>query len=428
MWEHDVDALLAATPHTAHLVFVPTRADGAGAAMQARLDAATAALPAADAAYWRSHLHVAAAPVGQLGSWLDDALAGPERNGLAIDHAQRIRGLGHLADVTRFDPALQSASQWPWKANLAYLAHEIEYLDAEAVTAAALAADGATVVPLWQAATIGTTASVDVTLPDLTGFDHLDVEITLACPDPTRTELASCGAWDYLAQLTVTTPHGEQELTRAITPYHRGAHWVIDATPLLPLLATGAAHFTWTAAPSWNPQPTVTTIALRFGHRGGARPVDATTLFTGGAFDATYDTGRAPVPVVIPADATRVELVVLATGHGGATDNCAEFCDHTHEFTVGTTVHTVTFPAAGTDTGCMAAIADGMTPNQGGTWWFGRAGWCPGGPVALHRIDVTADVVPGTPVAVSYRGLYAGAPPTVDRGNLALSSWLVVYR
>jgi hypothetical protein len=68
-----------------------------------------------------------------------------------------------------------------------------------------------------------------------------------------------------------------------------------------------------------------------------------------------------------------------------------------------------------------------MTPNQWGTWWFGRGGWCPGQAVKPYQVDVTDDVEPGTSASVSYRGLYNGQDPPDGSGNILLNAWWVVY-
>ena len=65
-----------------------------------------------------------------------------------------------------------------------------------------------------------------------------------------------------------------------------------------------------------------------------ALPVAATPLFTGGDFNSMYNATRAPVTVAIPADAVKVQLVALVTGHGAGTNQCSEFCNHQHVFTV----------------------------------------------------------------------------------------------
>jgi hypothetical protein len=438
LWTDDVALLVATSPRNAHYLFVSRQAtdaeaDAATAAMARHIVDQLATLEPADAAHWRERLHVVAGRAATLGGWLQPLLTtGLGRIGLVIDRGQRLRGVGMLADVTQYDQALADAGKWPWRNSLSYAAYEAQWSDARAARDARLAADGATVVPVWEGETIGEYAETDVTLPsaaELEAFDTLEIEVRMECPDAEALELGNCGAWDYIAALTVTTGAGNQELARFITSYHRETHWVVDATPLIPLLAAGGSqHFRWDASPSWNPQPAVTTIRLRFSNRAvGVRPTAATFLWAGGAFDASYDAARTPIDVAIPASAARVELVAVITGHGSEANQCAEFCNHQHEFKLGGGTYLAQFPVAGRTQGCMARIADGMTPNQGGTWWYGRGGWCPGLEVDPWIVDVTADVTPGATATVQYRGLYGGAPPTTGRGTIDLASWLVVY-
>jgi hypothetical protein len=170
---------------------------------------------------------------------------------------------------------------------------------------------------------------------------------------------------------------------------------------------------------------------MRFSNAGkGYAPVQLTPLFSGGTFDAHYNDTRTPVDVPIPADAKRVELWALTTGHGSdPATQCAEFCNHQHEMTVNQKVYVQEFKEAATNEGCIAQAAHGMVPNQGGTWWFGRGGWCPGKQVDPWIVDVTQDVTLGQTATVKYRGLFAGQTPADGgTGNIVLSSYLVVYR
>jgi len=291
------------------------------------------------------------------------------------------------------------------------------------------------VVDLFNGETLMEKADAMAALPsaaEMANFDTLEVEVTQQCPNPDDIELGNCGAWDYLASLYLTDdPMNAVELARFITSYHRETHWVVDVSDVLPLLQSGGQHaFQWSFAPSWNTQPTATRLSLRFSNqKKGMRPVLATFIAQGGDFGSAYNVGRAPVDVPIPADAKKVELFVIVTGHGSGTNQCSEFCNHQHEFTVNGNTHLQSFPMAGTQDKCIPNLANGMTPNQAGTWWYGRGGWCPGQQVDPWVVDVTSEVTPGQTATVSYRGLFQNADPPPDgSGNIDMVSYLVVHR
>jgi hypothetical protein len=476
----DLAQLIKLSPANVHYFFVTARTTVTSAANVAAQDAAVQALlgtlSEADAAHWRDHLHVVAKDVRVLDAWFAKPITTYLQYGFTIDPRQRIHGIGTFADVRRADGS--------WFANnVSFAAYEALYANADALASNALAAEGGTVVTLFDeglahtnadgtSATSGTLsqfAEADATLPTATqmaGFDTLEVEVTQRCPKPDVHELNdNCGAWDYIAFLAVApiagppgdagpeasvdagadaggdadpgdaappppAPPPNVEIARFITSYHRETHWVVDATPMLrELQAGGTRRFHWEFAPSWNVQPTATTVKLHFSNKKkGTRPTQAIPLFTGGPFDSRYDLGRSPVSATIPATAKRVELWAVITGHGGdATTSCAEFCNHHHEFTVGGTIYAHDYPTAGTQLGCVSDVTNMMTPNQAGTWWYGRGGWCPGAPVIPWAVDVTKDAKPGTTVSVGYRALLKGVTPPDGTGNIDMNSYLVIY-
>ncbi|MFO0744448.1 MAG: peptide-N-glycosidase F-related protein [Myxococcota bacterium] len=444
IWDDDgaLADLVARSPDHAQYVFLSNGDDASAATaritpMQARVDALLAGLDASVAADWRARLHVAAARVQDGDSWLAAPLAAHLATGLAIGPDQRIHGIGFLADVERFSQARQDGGAWPWANNLAYAAYEALYLRADGERSAQLARETGVAVDLFRGEVLAELADVDVMLPSgLAAYDTLQVEVSMACPHPDELEGATdnCGAWDYIASLTMrddsVDPPVDLEVARFITTYHREAHWIVDATALLPRLVSGGSrHFRWSFAPSWNTQPTATRLRLVFGSRArGVAPTSVVSLFSGGDFGSHYNDGRQPLTVPIPAAAKRVELWAITTGHGSGTSQCAEFCGHQHRFEVDGHIHIQTFPEAGSNDGCMAEVARGMTPNQGGTWWFGRGGWCPGAPVAPWIVDVTSEVTPGADATITYRGLLGGHDPPDGAGNIVLTSYLVIYQ
>lgn len=441
IWEQGVDKLIKQPAKNVHYFFVSRAssddaANTSTSAMRARIDASLGKLAQADADHWRPRLHVVQKRSVTIGGWLGEVLKGHGRVGFTIDRRQRIRGMGYLADVALFDPALDQAGEWPWKSNLAYAAHEARFFNWEEAAETKLDNDGATVVTLWQGEVLAEFEEIDVVLPsaaEMANFDTLQIEVWMACPDQDEVEFAqgNCGDWDYIASLGVRDPAmNNVEIARFITSYHRESHWIVDASPMLVHLKDGGTqHFRWDFAPSWNTQPTSTYFTLRFSNQSkGYKPAEATFLWSGGPFTSMYDTLHAPMNVPIPADATRVELWSILTGHGADTGQCAEFCNHQHEITVNGKAYLREHKEAGTQSKCVAHTDQGMTPNQPGTWWFGRGGWCPGQQVDPWVVDVTADVTPGMDASLSYRGLYKSMTPPDNAGNIDLTSYLVVYK
>jgi len=408
----DLDKLVKQSPKNVHYFFVSTQTTDALAmpdiqAQQGRVMTTLSKLSQTDAALWTTHLHVVAKKAADLGGWIPGVLSTHGQIGFSIDRLQKIRGAGDLADVTRTDPNVP-ANGWPFVENLSYAANYPAYFNAQSDQQEKLDAETATVVDLWKGEVLtqgfADTMAMLPSASDMAGFDTLEIEVTQQCPDPDKIEIGNCGAWDYIASLTLNDdPQNPVELARFITSYHRETHWVVDASEMLPILASGGQHaIHWTWAPSWNMQPTATKLSLRFSNKNkGMHPKSVLPLFQGGDFGSMYNTGRIAIMAPIPATAKKVELYVIVTGHGSGTNQCSEFCDHQHEFTVNTTKHLKDFPEAGTETKCMPNDVNGMTPNQAGTWWYGRGGWCPGMQVNPWVVDVTSDVTPGQTATIS---------------------------
>ena len=442
-WESTADlaTLVASSPRNAYYLFIASRSEASALAdqndMQGRIDEVIADLDGEDREWWSERLLVVGEYADDLNNWVERVLDGGAGHGFIIDRLQQIRLYGNFADVSRYDPALASAEAWPWEANLAYVTHEVRASNFRSDREDRLAAQqGLTVTSAWQTELLQGTTEVEVQFPDaasMASFDSLEIDLIMDCPDPEQAESGNCGPWDYLSYLYLLD-EGEagedddvwHEMGRFITTYHREGRYLVDATPMLVPLAEGGSRRIKFDASS---QSYLTTLNFRFYNADkGYAPSEVTTLWTGGNFNADYNAGRESISVDIPADAARVELRALITGHGMDASNCAEFCNHQHEFTVAEQVWTRDHPEVGNDTGCIDQIENGMTPNQGGTWWFGRGGWCPGQQVEPAIFDVTDAVTLGNSTEISYRGLLGDATPPANSGRIKMSSWLVVYR
>lgn len=432
--------LLAASPRNAHYFFSWLSDEAGFSEAVNRWRAELAILPEADRLHWSTRVHFLAGRFDQQAGWVGEMmrarLANQPRylgNGLtafAIDRQQRIREVGMLGRLTGSGLA----------ADLSLLANEVKAFEFEHARDTRLAAEqGVEVLTLATNQTMRETLDFDVTIPALDGFDTLEVDLSLGCPGHMN---ANCGAWDYLSHLWLCEPATgddggmtwscDRELARWITPYWREGRWVTDISQQLATLSPGVKHLRYYASRQWDPREVdyVVSLSLRFGAKArGMRPVQATPLWTGGKWDQAYDSTKQPVDVMVPADAKKVELVTIVTGHeGNAPTNCAEFCNHQHVFTVNGVTHRQSFPEAQTIDTCANRVTEGVVPNQHGTWYYGRGGWCPGWDVAPHVLDVTDEVTKGQPNTLTYRTEFNGGALTGHLGNIVLSSWLVVWK
>jgi Peptide-N-glycosidase F, C terminal len=415
LWAADAAALLAKSPNNVHYAFVVTSSSDAAtaknrvSALKDTLDAALAARPEGERASWARRLHYVSKPQAALTGWVGALLKSPGV-GFGVDRFQRIRELGSPSDPSRYD----QSKGW-FAPNLSFIAYEARAYEFAWKRQAALAAEKQVlVIPVFDDKTATATHEGDASFPDpetMKLFDTMEFDLSLGCePGP---EASACPKWDYITRLTLCdvadVTRCDTEVGRFITPYAREGRWVTDESPMLALLAGGG-----TRRIRWNSQNAYRVkLDIRLSNGGkGSSPKEAVFLFAGGDFNATYNDHYAPKTVAIPADAKRVELYATVTGHGwGAeVENCAEFCAHEHHFAVNGKEYVKTNPAAGSETGCVDAVDQGALPNQFGTWFYGRGGWCPGLDVAPWVVDVTSQVKKGQDNVFTYKGLLRGAP------------------
>jgi hypothetical protein len=420
--------LLEMLPRNTHVFFVSsnrgTEADDEVAALVTDYDDILGDMDAEDAAWWDRHVHFATEGASGLGDYVGDLLQNPG-TGFGIDRFQQIREIGSMADPARYDAAIG----W-FDPNVSFVANEAVRYDYEAERQAMLDSDGATVVHAWQGDVVSGVGYFDIQLPDaatMATFDTLVFDFSLFCEG--AVESGYCPAWDYLtyAKLcdvddpTVCTT----EIGRWITTYWREGRWVHDVSALLPLFEDGGKRRI-----SYETQQTYdVTFDLRFSNQGKAvKPEEMTYLWSGGTFDANWSTNHPPIDVFIPADAAKVEIATVISGHNGnAPDNCAEFCATDHHFLVNGVDHVRDISLGDEERGCMDQIANGTVPNQYGTWWYGRDGWCPGKQVDMVMLDVTDSVVPGETAHLEYEAYHNGEPYP-GSATLVVETWLVVSR
>ena len=255
-------------------------------------------------------------------------------------------------------------------------------------------------------------------------------------------EPANCTAGSYVDETNCTNAGGQWnsrehigEIGRWITAYGREGRWITDTTPMLALLQNGGEkEFRFSCPNGYG----LTVKIFMWDEEKEVRPVAADTLwsFTTKAFNLGYNDNFEEQSFEVGEEIIKVEIVAYLSGHGHSStdENCAEFCNHQHEFTInGEIMPLLEHPNGGTTYGCNDLVNVGVAPNQYGTWVYGRAGWCPGQDVALDRIDITELIEQGGNTLL-YRGLYEGEeydPSVTDPDGylpeIKLSIWIIYY-
>jgi hypothetical protein len=401
-------------------------------AIKTSVESAIAGLSVEDQKHWRQHVHFVTQRADTLENWIGDKLRRDRGFAFGIDRFQRVREVGSLL------PPHSS------NAELSYLTHEADYYEFEWDREQRLARQSATTITAFDGKDVGEGFSpdifADVTFPDATtlaSFDVMELDLTLGCGGHTD---ENCPPWDSGASLYVCDSADPEkcgvEIGRWITTYGREGRWVTDVSQVLALLRDGG-----TRRVRFNtPQHYLVHLSIRLSRQGkGAVPADMRFLWDGGDFNESYGANHPAITFEVPAGTKRVELFALLSGHGWGKDaaNCAEFCNHAHHFKVNGKEYVKEHPSAGSQTGCLIRLPEGVVPNQYGTWPYGRGGWCPGLDVAPWVVDVTDALVPGTNT-VTYAGLFNGAPytpqPAVNpnpngfSATIWLSSYLVFWR
>jgi len=433
LWSRDAADLLERLPQNTHIFFVSYKTSSldimtAMSMIKTQVDEYKLTLDAEAAASLTRRIHYVYDPARELEGWLGTMMKSPGW-GVGIDRFQQIRYIGSYADYNRYD----SGQQW-FAPNLKMAANEAIYYNYEAEREERIESRNDLVVTLFDNEMLedpswaGVKGYVEVELPsaeEMAEYDSLELDLFLGCHG--SGEYGTCPAWDYIAYLYLCDREApdtcDTEFGRWITTYHREGRWVHDVSALLPLIAEGGnRRFAFYTTQKYD-----VTLKLRFFNGGkDARPYTSIYLFSGGTFNATYNDKYAPLTIAIPEETTKVELATIISGHGMAMPgNCAEFCNTTHSFWVNENENTISFAQAGTSQGCMDMIEEGTIPNQYGTWWYGRSGWCPGKEVPVVMTDITDQVTIGADNIFEYGGLYNGNPYTVDGAEVRMESWLV---
>ncbi|MDD3010726.1 MAG: peptide-N-glycosidase F-related protein [Bacteroidales bacterium] len=215
------------------------------------------------------------------------------------------------------------------------------------------------------------TETVEAELPSFTGaFDQIMATLEVNCPP------GGCGEWDRVGSVEAQAPNGEWiEIIRYVTPYGVACSHAIDLTDYSYLLE-GKTKFRLNCTTFDNGY--LYDLSLYY-HAGTA---DYPHSFVSNVWHAIYPFGDyanlQPVEtahIAFPEETESATLKVVSTGHGWGdlnTSNAAEFFEATHHLWVN---GEQTFEQHNWQV--CNPNPDGCSP-QSGTWFYNRAGWCPG--------------------------------------------------
>lgn len=215
------------------------------------------------------------------------------------------------------------------------------------------------------------TLDTSVILPSFSGtYSRVMAYLEYDCP---------CDPWDRIANIEIRGAGGEyMELLRYITPYGVACNDGIDITDFVSQLQ-GKVDFHFSFTQSY--------VSLRFVYETGTptHPYSWVYKLWDGSFPFGDMENLQPMEIYDLNISEGVEdayLRIVSSGHGWGdnnTGNAAEFYNATHHIKVNGSIE------------FDQNLWQDCNPNpancqpQNGTWYFDRAGWCPGSIPILYR-------------------------------------------
>jgi hypothetical protein len=234
---------------------------------------------------------------------------------------------------------------------------------------------------IWLNSTDNTKV-VEAELPSYLGaFDNITAVLEVKCPS------GGCGEWDRISSIEAKTHDGRWvEILHYITPYGTPCSHELDVTDYMSLLE-GKIAFRLNNATLDNGY----LYNLKFKYRAGspAHKYSSVSVLWQKDYPFGDPTNLQPVEALkidYPGNAVASKIKLVSSGHGWGdnnTDNAAEFHDDTHHLWVN---GNETFTQHNWKT--CNPNPDGCQP-QAGTWYYARAGWCPGSIAPWFDYDMT---------------------------------------
>ncbi len=436
IWASAVDMLIEDSPPNVHYFFVSMRNAGQDAETEADVtemadafDAYFATQPIEVWEQWRPRLHFVTTPGTTLG-WLGELSSQFNHtvHMIGIDRFQRARDGGYPGKV------MGSA----WVEQVSHARYLAVYYDYESDLAEQLEAE--TDVMVFNVADqedIGDEVrTLDIgTFEDLSVYDELKIELRADCPGDVGHPVSSaCGEWDTVGFIEICSDPECTEYSHTafkwITPYSNEGWWVADISSMLGWFNHGGPVYLRIRCGYEYKY----TINLRFrdlDSTDASKVVDRLYEQNKARFDATINEEYQTVDFTPPTGTTKVMFHGIISGHGmSATGNCAEFCTHQHELIINSdTFETEYVMDVGYEgnAGCAMRVGEGVTPNQGGTWVYDRAAWCPGWPVAPWEVDITSAVDLNGSNTALFKSFYQDGFPPGNGGVIDADLYLSFY-
>ncbi|MBE0649065.1 MAG: T9SS type A sorting domain-containing protein [Bacteroidales bacterium] len=226
-----------------------------------------------------------------------------------------------------------------------------------------------------------TSVTQDFVFPTYVGsFDQIMAYLDVTCPS------GGCDAWDRVGNMEAKGPTGEWvEIFRYITPYGVPCDHSLDATDYASIFQ-GLVEMRFSIGT--DAQGFIVDVTFGF-HEGIPQyKYSWVDVIWRGTFPFGDYASMQPMDTIIWDFEPEVEaskLKIINTGHGWGdlnTGNAAEFYNATHKIKVN-----------GTEFDQHLLVTcnpnpDGCQP-QNGTWYFNRAGWCPGSISYVYEYDLT---------------------------------------
>ncbi|MEO0473129.1 MAG: LamG-like jellyroll fold domain-containing protein [Bacteroidota bacterium] len=238
------------------------------------------------------------------------------------------------------------------------------------VVAAAPTESKAAFTGIWISSSVFS-EEIEVDLPSFVGaYDQITANLEVSCPP------GGCDPWDRVAKVEIKTHEGNWvEMIRYITPYGTPCTHSLDVTDFMSALQ-GKIRFRVSCETFTNGYEYQLTLDYNAGTPNHAYSIIQPV------WHADYDFGNPgnlqPVEsktMRFPDNTQEAKLKLIGSGHGWGdnnTNNAAEFFNTTHHIWVD---DVQTFAQNNWLT--CNPNPDGCQP-QAGTWFFDRAGFCPG--------------------------------------------------